>query len=58
MAFGLLKKEGYMIFDDYLWNESPDVLDHPKMSIDAFVNLFRKQIAIGMINYQYVIQKV
>jgi hypothetical protein len=58
MAFGLLKKEGYMIFDDYLWNESPDVLDHPKMSIDAFVNMFRKQIAIGMINYQYVIQKV
>jgi hypothetical protein len=41
-----------------LWNESPDVLDHPKMSIDAFVNMFRKQIAIGMINYQYVIQKV
>jgi hypothetical protein len=58
MAFGLLKKEGYMIFDDYLWNESPDVLDHPKMSIDAFVNMFSKQIAIGMINYQYVIQKV
>ena len=58
MAFGLLKKEGYMIFDDYLWNESPDVLDHPKASIDAFVNMFRKHIAIGMINYQYVIQKV
>lgn len=58
MAFGLLKKEGYMIFDDYLWNESADVLDHPKMSIDAFVNMFRKHIAIGMINYQYVIQKV
>jgi predicted O-methyltransferase YrrM len=58
MAFGLLKTGGYMIFDDYLWNESPDVLEHPKASIDAFVNLFRKQIAIGMINYQYVIQKV
>lgn len=58
MAFGLLKTGGFMIFDDYLWNESPDVLDHPKMSIDAFVNMFRKHIAIGMINYQYVIQKV
>lgn len=58
MAFGLLKKEGYMIFDDYLWNESSDVLNHPKASIDAFVNMFRKHIAIGMINYQYVIQKV
>jgi len=58
MAFGLLKSDGYMIFDDYLWNQSPDVLDHPKMSIDAFVNMFQKHIRIGMINYQYVIQKV
>lgn len=58
MAFGLLKSGGFMIFDDYLWRESPDVLDHPKMSIDAFVNMFQKHIAIGMINYQYVIQKV
>jgi predicted O-methyltransferase YrrM len=58
MAFGLLKPKGYMIFDDYLWRESPDVLDHPKMSIDAFVNMFQKHIRVGMINYQYVIQKV
>ena len=58
MAFGLLKSGGFMIFDDYLWRESPDVLDHPKMSIDAFVNMFQKHIRIGMINYQYVIQKV
>jgi len=58
MAFGLLKSDGYMIFDDYLWNESPDILDHPKMSIDAFVNMFQKHIRIGLINYQYVIQKV
>jgi len=34
------------------------MLDHPKMSIDAFVNMFQKHIRIGMINYQYVIQKV
>jgi len=58
MAFGLLKSGGFMIFDDYLWRESPDVLDHPKMSIDAFVNMFQKHINIGMINYQYIIQKV
>jgi predicted O-methyltransferase YrrM len=58
MAFGLLKSGGFMIFDDYLWRESLDVLDHPKMSIDAFVNMFQKHISIGMINYQYVIQKV
>jgi len=58
MAFGLLKKNGYMIFDDYLWMAAADSLDRPKMSIDAFVNLFQKRIEVKMINYQYVIQKV
>jgi len=58
MAFGLLKKNGYMIFDDYLWQAATDSLDRPKMSIDAFVNMFQKQIEIKLINYQYVIQKV
>lgn len=58
MAFGLLKKNGYMIFDDYLWMAAADSLDRPKMSIDAFVNMFQKSIEVIMINYQYVIKKV
>jgi predicted O-methyltransferase YrrM len=58
MAFGLLKTKGYMIFDDYLWKAAVDSLDRPKMSIDAFVNLFQKHIEVKMINYQYIIQKV
>ena len=58
MAFGLLKKNGYMIFDDYLWMAAADSLDRPKMSIDAFVNMFQKHIQIKLINYQYIIQKV
>jgi len=58
MAFGLLKNNGYMIFDDYLWKEAADSLDRPKMSIDAFVNMFQKHIEVKMINYQLVIQKV
>ena len=58
MAFGLLKKNGYMIFDDYLWKDAADSLDRPKMSIDAFINMFQKHIEVKMINYQLVIQKV
>ena len=58
MAFGLLKKNGHMIFDDYLWKDAVDSLDRPKMSIDAFVNMFQKHIEVKMINYQYIIQKV
>ena len=58
MAFGLLKKNGYMIFDDYLWMAATDSLDRPKMSIDAFVNMFQKHIEVKLINYQLVIKKV
>jgi len=58
MSFGLLKKNGYMIFDDYLWMAAADSLDRPKMSIDAFVNLFQKHIEFKMINYQLIIKKV
>ena len=58
MAFGLLKKNGYMIFDDYLWMAAADSLDRPKMSIDAFVNMFQKHIEVKLINYQLVIKKV
>lgn len=57
MAFRLLKTGGIMVFDDYLWNNVPDILDRPKLSIDAFVNLFQRRISIGAINYQMIIRK-
>jgi hypothetical protein len=47
-----------MIFDDYLWMAAADSLDRPKMSIDAFVNMFQKHIEVKLINYQLVIKKV
>jgi predicted O-methyltransferase YrrM len=57
MSFGLLNPTGFMLFDDYLWDHLPDVLDRGKMSIDAFVNMFLYNINISNINYQYLIQK-
>ena len=57
MCFGLLNPTGFMLFDDYLWNHVPNVLDRGKMSIDAFVNMFLPNIDIVNINYQFLIQK-
>jgi predicted O-methyltransferase YrrM len=57
MAFGLLKKGGIMIMDDYLWNHVPDHLDRPKMAIDSFINMFIRKIEIRAINYQMIIRK-
>jgi predicted O-methyltransferase YrrM len=57
MAFGLLKKGGIMIMDDYLWDHVPDHLDRPKMAIDSFINMFIRKIEIRAINYQMIIRK-
>jgi predicted O-methyltransferase YrrM len=57
MSFGLLKKGGIMILDDYLWDHVPDHLDRPKMSIDSFINMFIRKIDILAMNYQVIIRK-
>jgi predicted O-methyltransferase YrrM len=57
MAFGLLKKGGVMILDDYLWDHPAEHLDRPKMSIDSFINMFIRKINILAQNYQVIIGK-
>lgn len=52
MAFTLLRPGGIMVLDDYTWWMEPmgqqDVLNLPKMAIDAFVNInFRKLMVIA-----------
>lgn len=63
LGFRLLKKNGFMFFDDYLWsNQQPlklDPIQCPKLAIDAFTNIYaRKIIIIRAILYQLYIQKI
>lgn len=50
LSFSLLKVGGLIVCDDYLWSmEAPgvqDVLNSPKIAIDAFTNIFRRKISI------------
>jgi predicted O-methyltransferase YrrM len=50
MAFQLLRKGGLMIFDDYIWSMEEmgkqDVLNMPKIAIDAFLNIFQRKMVI------------
>ena len=52
LAFRLLRKGGVMAFDDYLWSEAlpggPDLLRMPKSAIDAFVNIYIRQLRVIM----------
>ena len=58
MCFGMLRPGGIMLFDDYLWDHDPDWLQRPKMSIDAFVNMYQPWCRQILSNYQLAIQRV
>jgi len=58
MCFGLLRPGGILLFDDYLWDHEPDHHARPKMSIDAFVNMFANHARPIITNYQLAIQKL
>ena len=48
LAIPLLRRFGLMICDDYIWQRQPpgqeDILDTPKLAIDAFTNIFRRRL--------------
>lgn len=58
MCFGLLRPGGILLFDDYLWDHVPDHHERPKMSIDAFVNMFANHARPIITNYQLAIQRL
>ena len=57
MAWPLLKPKGIMVFDDYLWGESRDILHRPRLAVDVFVNLFAEELDIVHMGYQFAVRK-
>jgi predicted O-methyltransferase YrrM len=57
MAWPLLKPQGLMVFDDYMWGDPRDILHRPKPAIDAFCNLFAEEAEIVHVGYQLVVRK-
>ena len=57
MAWPLLKTEGLMVFDDYMWGNPRDALHRPKIAIDAFTNIFGETTEIVHMGYQLVVRK-
>ena len=59
MAWPLLKKEGFMAFDDYMWKpQGFTLLQRPKVAIDTFVNIFEDELHITHSGYQLIARKV
>jgi len=58
MAWQILKPQGIMVFDDYLWGIPRDVLHRPKPAIDAFTTIFAEEAGIISIGYQVAVKKM
>lgn len=60
LSFSLLRTNGIIVFDDYLWKGYDDPRRCPKMAIDAFVDVFSKHLNIirWMPLYQLYVQKI
>lgn len=57
LSWDLLKKNGLLIFDDYLWSlEFPTDL-RPKISIDTFLTAFGDELEVVHKDYQVVVRK-
>jgi predicted O-methyltransferase YrrM len=57
MSWPLLKKDGIMVFDDYLWGDMSRPNHVPKPAIDAFVNIFIEELKIVHVGYQFIVRK-
>ena len=59
MSWPLLKKGGFMVFDDYLWKpQSFTLLQRPKFAVDMFINMFEDEVTITHSGYQLIVRKV
>lgn len=57
LAFPLLKTNGIMILDDYTWEMFGNPLRHPKIAVDAFLEIYQNQYRLISKGRQVVVQK-
>lgn len=57
LAWPLLRSNGLLIFDDYLWHDPQFPDADPRLGIDAFLNSIRDRFDLVHQHYQLVIRK-
>jgi predicted O-methyltransferase YrrM len=58
LSWGLLRAGGIMTFDDYQWSLAPQLLDRPKLAIDAFLSVFQGKYKLLDKQSQVTIEKI
>ena len=57
LSIKLLKKQGIIIFDDYLWSKLEPNIFTPKPAIDAILNIHSDELEILYSGYQVIVKK-
>lgn len=58
LAWDLIKVGGVAVFDDFQWASMPDELDRPKIAIEAFLNIYARQLEILSMGWQVAVKKI
>lgn len=58
LSWQLLKVDGIIIFDDYVWEPQYKEIDSPALAIDAFVTCYEDKLRVLRKGMQMTIQKV
>jgi predicted O-methyltransferase YrrM len=58
LIWDLLKPDGVLIFDDYLWDLDKPITERPKAAIDAFLIIFQHQLEVKKRATQVIVRKV
>ena len=58
LALLVIKPNGLIIFDDYLWDGGATELDRPKLAIDSFLNLYEGKLELLHQKHQVVVRKL
>ena len=58
LSWYLLKNEGIMIFDDYLWDYQTGETISPKLAIDSFISNFKDYCNVILDSYKKAIKKI
>jgi predicted O-methyltransferase YrrM len=58
LSINMLKENGVLIFDDYLWKKLEPSLFTPRPAIDAILEIYKDVINVLYSGYQVIIEKV
>lgn len=57
LCHGLVKPGGFLIFDDYNWDQLQGHPQHPRVAIDAYLAIYRDELAVRHVGYQVIVQR-